>query len=105
MSLTITRANQKLNFKRGSKPTESQFSSLIDAFPIIYIEESVSLVSNTDYQVAHNAGEKARIVQVTDSDGQEIEVSWRRDPIDPTNKVLINSAKAYTGAEVSILLK
>lgn len=105
MSLTITRAQHKLNFKTGSKPTESQFASLIDAFPMIYVEESVTLVANTDFQVTHNGGEKARIVQVTDSNGQEIEVSWRRDPSDPTNKVLINSAKAYTGAEVSILLK
>lgn len=105
MSLTITRANQKLNFRTGSRPTETQFAALIDAFPMIYVEESVDLVSNTDYVITHSNAEKARIVQVTDSDGKSIDVSWKRDPSDPTNKVIINSAKAYTGAEVSILLK
>lgn len=104
MALTITRANHKQNFQRGDVPTAAQFAALIDAFPMIYTEESVSL-SEGDNTFTHGNSEKARIVQVLDSNGQEIETTWRRDSLDPTNKVIINVAKAYTGAEVSILTK
>lgn len=104
MAVTITRAQHKSNFNTGDKPTESQFSSLIDAFPMIYTE-TVTLVADTDYTVTHGNAENARVVQVVDSTGKQIDVVWRRDPLDPTNKVIINVAKGYTNAEVTILTK
>ena len=102
MALTITRANHKLNFQKGDTPTEAQFAALIDAFPQIY-SEVITLAADTDLTVTHGNSEKARIVQIVDSDGEQIDISWRRDPLDPTNKVILNSSKAYTDAEVSIL--
>jgi len=102
MAITITRAQQKSNFESGDVPTQAQFAALINAFPMIY-NETVTLVADTDYSVEHGNDENARIVQVTDSDGKSIGVNWRLDPLDPTNKVIINTGKAYTDAEVSIL--
>ena len=104
MALTITRAQHKANFETGDRPTSSQFAAMIDAFPMIYTE-TITLVADTDYTVTHGNAENARIVQVVDSNGKEIGVSWRRDPNDPTNKVIINVGKGYTDAEVSILTK
>ena len=104
MALTITRAQHKQNFQTGDRPTGSQFAAMIDAFPMIYTE-TVTLVANVDYSITHGNAENARIVQVVDSDGKYVSLNWRRDPSDPTNKVIINAAKAYTDAEVSILTK
>ena len=103
MALTITRANHKSNFNRGDVPSEAQFAALIDAFPMIYTE-IVTLVTG-DNTITHGNSEKARIVQVVNSSGESIDVSWRRDSTDATNKVIVNVAKGYTDAEVSILTK
>lgn len=104
MSISVTRASHKANFAAGAIPTAAQFSLLIDGFPMIY-NETVTLVANTDYTITHGNAEKARIVQATDTAGEQIDITWRRDPADPTNKVIINSAKAETDAEISILTK
>jgi hypothetical protein len=104
MSVLITRTAIKSYFNSGDVPTEAQFSAFIDAFPMVY-NETVTLAIDTDLTITHGTGENARIVQVVDSDGKSIGVNWRRDPSDPTNKVIINSGKAYTDAEVSILTK
>ena len=104
MAIAITRANIKANFNTGDTPTEAQFASMIDAFPMVYVE-TVSLVLDTDLSISHNNAERARIVQVTDSAGVAIDVSWRLDSSDPTNTVIINSGKAYANAVVSILTK
>lgn len=104
MAFTITRAQHKQNFATGKTPSGSQFAALIDAFPMIYTA-TVTLVADTDLSVEHGNAENARVVQVLDSNGQQVEVTWRRDPLDPTNKVILNSAKAYARAEVSILTK
>jgi hypothetical protein len=104
MALTITRANHKLNFQKGDTPSEAQFAALIDAFPMIYSEEGITLTTG-DNTFTHGNAEKARIVQVLDSDGKEIDVTWRRDPSDATNKVIVNVAKGYSNAEISILTK
>lgn len=101
MALTITRANHKLNFQKGDTPTEAQFSALIDAFPMIYTE-TVTL-SAGDNTITHGNAENARIVQAVNSSGESIDINWRRDSSDPTNKVIVNVAKGYTDAEVSIL--
>jgi len=104
MSLTFTRAGIKALFETGDVPTQSDFSTFIDAFPMIY-SETVTLVADTDMSVTHDAGEKARIVQVLNSDGEELGVSWRRDPDDETNKVIINSGVSKSNVEINILLK
>lgn len=104
MAITITRAQQKGNFQTGDRPTGSQFAAMIDAFPMIYTE-TVDVVANTDLTITHGNAELARIVQAVDSNGVAINLNWTRDPLDPTNKVIINSAKAYSSAEVSILTK
>lgn len=102
MSLVIKRTDVLSYFNVGDKPAESQFAALINAMPMVYVE-TVALVADTDFTVTHGNAEKARIVQVVDSNGKEIGVSWRLDPTDLTNKVIINTAKAYTNAVVSIL--
>lgn len=101
MALTITRAQHLQNFNTGDVPTEAQFAAIFRAFPMIYTE-TITL-SDGDNTVTHGNAENARIVQVVDSTGKNIACSWRRDSSDPTNKVIINVAKAYTNAEVSIL--
>ncbi|MGB0367933.1 MAG: hypothetical protein ACPGD8_00925 [Flavobacteriales bacterium] len=104
MAILNTRAQLLSKFATGAFPSESDFSALISQLPLIHTEP-VTLLQNTDLEVTHSAGENARIVQLTDSTGKEINVSWRRDPSDPTNKIILNSGKAYASAEVSILFK
>lgn len=101
MALTITRAQHKLNFQTGSTPTASQFAALIDAFAMPYTE-TITLATG-DNTITHGNAEKARIVQAVNSSGQSIDIVWRRDPSDETNKVIVNVAKGYTDAEVTIL--
>jgi len=64
--------------------------------------ETVTLVANTDLTVTHGNAELARIVQVKDSDGKSIDINWRIDS-GSTTSIILNSAKAYTDAVVSIL--
>lgn len=101
MALTITRAQHLQNFNTGDTPTENQFAAVFRAFPMAYTD-TISLVTG-DNTITHGNAEKARIVQAVNSSGESIEVNWRRDPSDPTNKVIVNMAKAYTDAEVTIL--
>jgi len=102
MSLAITRADVKAWFDTGDVPTAAQFKSLIDAFGMKYTE-TITLVADTDYTVTHGNAENALIVQVVDSNGVNVDIYWERDSSDPTNKVIINSSKAYASAEVTIL--
>jgi len=103
MALTNTRAALKAFFNTGDVPTEVQFSTLIDAFPMVYTE-TITLVKDTDYTITHSAAEKARIVQVLDSNGEEFGVSWRRDSTDENNKIIINASVGKSNVEVNILL-
>jgi hypothetical protein len=104
MAVLIKRSDVISYFESGDAPNQAQFTAFIDAFPMVYAE-TVSIVANVDLEITHGIGENARIVQATDSDGIYIGMNWRRDPSDPTNKVIINSAKAYSNAEVTILTK
>lgn len=102
MSIAITRANIKAWFATGEVPAAAQFQSMIDAFPMKY-KETVDLVSGVDYTITHGNAEKAVMVQVLDSAGAAIAVTWKQDPADLTNKVIINAASNYTGAQVTVL--
>ena len=104
MAVVIKRSDVIGYFQTGDAPNQAQFTGFIEAFPMVYTE-TVSLAANVDTTITHDNAENARIVQVTDSDGVSVGVNWRRDPSDPTNKVIINSGKAYSGAEVTILTK
>ena len=104
MALVIKRTDISSYFQTGDAPNQAQFTAFIEAFPMVY-NETVALSANVDTTITHGNAENTRIVQVTDSNGVSIGVNWRRDPSDPTNKVIINSGKAYASAEVSILTK
>ena len=104
MAVLIKRSDVIGFFQTGDAPSQAQFTAFIDAVPMVYAE-TVSVAANVDTTITHGMSENARIVQVTDSAGISIGMNWRRDPSDPTNKVIINSAKAYSGAEVTILTK
>jgi hypothetical protein len=104
MAVVFKRTDIAAFFEKGDTPSQAHFMALVAAFPMVY-NETVSLAANVDLEITHGIGENARIVQVTDSNGVSVGVNWRRDSSDPTNKVIINSGKSYSSAEVTILTK
>jgi len=104
MAVIFNRAALISFFETGKAPNQAQFTALINSFSMKY-SETVTLSANTDQSITHSMGENAGIVQVIDSGGVAVGVNWRLDAADPTNKVIINSGKAYSGASVTILSK
>ena len=104
MAVVIKRTDLLGYFEKGNAPSQAQFAAFINAIPMMYTE-TVAIVANTDLTVTHGMGESAKMVQVIDSNGVSFGVTWRLDPSDPTNQIIINVGKAYTDAVVSILSK
>tara|TARA_R110002096_G_scaffold194078_1_gene376193 strand:- start:807 stop:1118 length:312 start_codon:yes stop_codon:yes gene_type:complete len=102
MSIIISRNDLKNYFKSGDKPTSTNFQNLIDSIPMIY-SETVDLVASTNYTITHGNATSARIVQALDSSTNKIAISWKRDPADPTNKIIINYPSTLTGVIVNVL--
>jgi len=102
MSLAISRADLKSYFNSGDIPIEAHFHALIDAMPMIY-KETTSIVKDTGLTVTHGNASKASIVQVLDSDGEQVEVSWKHVSGNETNAVEITSAFAITNAQINVL--
>ena len=104
MAVIFNRVTLKSYFDSGDAPSSSQFRAFIDAMAMKYTEV-VTMASNTDTTITHSFGEEVGIVQAVDTDGIAVGVNWRLDSLDPTNKVIINSGKAYSGVSVTMLTK
>lgn len=102
MSLAITHSDLKTYFATGSIPTQGHFWALLASIPMVY-EETATLVAGVDFTVTHGNGRTAKIVQVLDSSGVEIPVTWERDSANPTGAVIINDATGHTDAIINVL--